>query len=946
MDRRRLADIRAGTVTNVQTSGSGYLVGPHLVLTARHIVINNSGSPWTRIESWIGHPADGRRTHCIARVLWDDRDSDLALLRFDSEIKLPDKTIRWGCFIGNKPVQYEGLAFPVFSRYDSAPGLEQLGGYLPPLAIGDNSCYVLDQSVAPVPDGTTQWGGASGAAVFCGDLLVATVAKDDRAFGNQRLHGTRLVDVLSQTNFAGLIAEDTGTWPTVEAVELSEFLKSARRRLTARTPGSLLAADLEAVAFTGRGEILEDLSRWRDSGAQLGVALMVGEGGQGKTRLAQEFVRLTAKHGSIAGFMDTSPPYRNQLNSASNAEIIRLLRMSNRSMLIVADYAETHPDYIENILDGIREGTMHSTIRLLLLSRSVNAWWENISEMLPGEDTRLIALSPLTSTLTGRKALYAAGVVDLAKHLPMLYLDPTDSSAVADWRSIAIKLADNPPDLSDGRLQNALTLLMAALTDLLTVGSGRAPLRADNFEEQELVTHELGYLRRTAVQRGLFEKDVLSRRTDQHDRNREAWGILERAIAGLILLGPTNTDRAHTIGELASPERAVDVSSWLAALYPAVGEYRSIGAMQPDRLAELILGRLLSKQLTLAGDVARHVKNFDGAITLLFILLRTGAHPQFASIRDQARDIILKHPVPFAEAALVLTVNLAHVASIQGSGSAAPALQAILENANSISDPINPEALASAMRMALERLAFPGSASAEPGLPAKALLIASANSGRRPDQAGSLYQELAKGGPLFVQALLDVAMDVIGVGFDEVRHDREPEQTALVSGPSTDYRQLVARTYSSNYQQLVRLAWLLVHNGEMAEEIVQDSFEAVLAAAPRLQDSEKVMLYSRQIIVDRARVFWRNRTITEGIAPLQREDIPSIEDEVLGKLEQSAVVDALRLLPERQREVIVLRYYGDLRDTEIAQIMGISPGAVKSHQARGLVALREIMRNQ
>jgi RNA polymerase sigma factor (sigma-70 family) len=63
-------------------------------------------------------------------------------------------------------------------------------------------------------------------------------------------------------------------------------------------------------------------------------------------------------------------------------------------------------------------------------------------------------------------------------------------------------------------------------------------------------------------------------------------------------------------------------------------------------------------------------------------------------------------------------------------------------------------------------------------------------------------------------------------------------------------------------------------------------------------------------------------------------------------MERSAVVSALRLLPDRQREAVVLRYYGDLSEADIAQAMGISRGAVKSHTARAIAALRNTLGQQ
>jgi RNA polymerase sigma factor (sigma-70 family) len=60
-------------------------------------------------------------------------------------------------------------------------------------------------------------------------------------------------------------------------------------------------------------------------------------------------------------------------------------------------------------------------------------------------------------------------------------------------------------------------------------------------------------------------------------------------------------------------------------------------------------------------------------------------------------------------------------------------------------------------------------------------------------------------------------------------------------------------------------------------------------------------------------------------------------------LERSAVISALQALPDRQRQALVLRYYADLPEAQIAEMMGISKGAVKSHTARGMAALRAVL---
>jgi RNA polymerase sigma factor (sigma-70 family) len=69
-------------------------------------------------------------------------------------------------------------------------------------------------------------------------------------------------------------------------------------------------------------------------------------------------------------------------------------------------------------------------------------------------------------------------------------------------------------------------------------------------------------------------------------------------------------------------------------------------------------------------------------------------------------------------------------------------------------------------------------------------------------------------------------------------------------------------------------------------------------------------------------------------------DVPSAEHGALVSLDRDRVVAALQGLTARQREAIVLRYYADLSEAEIATAMGISRGAVKSHTARGMAALR------
>jgi RNA polymerase sigma-70 factor (sigma-E family) len=158
-----------------------------------------------------------------------------------------------------------------------------------------------------------------------------------------------------------------------------------------------------------------------------------------------------------------------------------------------------------------------------------------------------------------------------------------------------------------------------------------------------------------------------------------------------------------------------------------------------------------------------------------------------------------------------------------------------------------------------------------------------------------------------------------------------------------DADRAVTAIYSEHYRSLVRLAAFLVRDNATAEEVVQDSFVAMHGAWRRLRDTDKALSYLRQSVVNRSRSVLRHRMVVDKNTPKPPPDMPSAEHGAIIQLERSAVVSALRALPERQREALVLRYYGDLSEAQIASVMGISRGAVKSHTARAMAALRVVL---
>ncbi len=160
------------------------------------------------------------------------------------------------------------------------------------------------------------------------------------------------------------------------------------------------------------------------------------------------------------------------------------------------------------------------------------------------------------------------------------------------------------------------------------------------------------------------------------------------------------------------------------------------------------------------------------------------------------------------------------------------------------------------------------------------------------------------------------------------------------AGQVWDADDAVTQLYATQYRALVRLATLLLRDVGAAEEVVQDSFIAMHGSWRRLRDHDKALAYLRQAVVNRSRSALRHRTVEQRHAPAPLPDHASAEHGAMEALEREDLIRALHLLPRRQREVLVLRYYVDLSEAQIADAIGISRGAVKSHASRGMASLR------
>jgi RNA polymerase sigma-70 factor (sigma-E family) len=145
--------------------------------------------------------------------------------------------------------------------------------------------------------------------------------------------------------------------------------------------------------------------------------------------------------------------------------------------------------------------------------------------------------------------------------------------------------------------------------------------------------------------------------------------------------------------------------------------------------------------------------------------------------------------------------------------------------------------------------------------------------------------------------------------------------------------------YAVHYAGLVRMAVLLLRDQALAEDVVQDSFVAMHGHWDRI-DPAKAPAYLRQTVVNRSRSALRHRTVVARHRPEPPPDAAPADHGVLDTERRTRVLDALAELPDRQREVLVLRHYLDMSEADIAATLGISRGAVKSHASRGAAALR------
>jgi len=154
-----------------------------------------------------------------------------------------------------------------------------------------------------------------------------------------------------------------------------------------------------------------------------------------------------------------------------------------------------------------------------------------------------------------------------------------------------------------------------------------------------------------------------------------------------------------------------------------------------------------------------------------------------------------------------------------------------------------------------------------------------------------------------------------------------------------DARGAVAALFAEHHLALVRLAVVMVGDVATAEDVVQDAFEKLQVGWHRLRATDRGLAYARAAVLNGCRNVRRRSAIARKHAGYAVPHDAAQPDAVQDLADGAELMAAIRGLPRRQREVVVLRFYLDLDVAEVAEMLGIGPSSVRSSSARALAQL-------
>ena len=147
--------------------------------------------------------------------------------------------------------------------------------------------------------------------------------------------------------------------------------------------------------------------------------------------------------------------------------------------------------------------------------------------------------------------------------------------------------------------------------------------------------------------------------------------------------------------------------------------------------------------------------------------------------------------------------------------------------------------------------------------------------------------------------------------------------------------------FHGQFAAMTRLAAML--GADDPEDVAQEAFVRLHRRSRTLRDPHAAVAYLRSTVVNLTRSRMRHLSVVRRLAPPPPPDVPSAEHDVVRRESHRELVSALGRLSARHREALVLRYWLDLTEAEMAEAMSVSKGTVKSHVSRGLDALAALM---
>jgi hypothetical protein len=614
----RVVDVRAHRPDGTTKMGSGYLVAERLVLTAAHVVFTDDG-----VAGSVTLRPVGAQRPLSGRVVWPPEQGplDAAVVEITEADWRPPRLgpPRWGRLTGRAArIDCEAMGFPrVLREPDGTREAEQLDGHLNPgtRLVGRRYDIHVDSAAPAVPtdpEAPSPWAGLSGAGLVAGELLIGVVVIDTPGFAERRLTAVPAGELAADPGFRAVLAA-YGDPLRLESVELADLFVRPPRRRGRLSAAQLLRPELATVRFRGRHQLLEELTGWCEGEEEVGCWLLVGPGGQGKTRLAQELCRQRRDAGWIAGMAVSGP----------DAQAIDRLADTIVPVLVVVDYAETRSDQLQQLLKVAWERSASTPVRLLLLARSAGEWWPQLRRQHPDAlaTSLTVELAPLEDTVAGRQAAFSQAVEDLAGGL-------TDVDPGVAWPQVAAQLS--PPELTSPRFNSVLTVHMAALTGLLQAGPHPIVASAGGRPEEVLLDHEQRYWEQTATAHQLT----------YYPRT------LRNAVAAATMCGAaTRTEALETIARVPGlrdqPEdRQFAAAAWLHDLYPTTeGHYW--GALQPDRLGEHLIGRVANDDPELLGLLLADAADSQVYLAVTVLARATSHQPHLAA---QLRELVATDP--------------------------------------------------------------------------------------------------------------------------------------------------------------------------------------------------------------------------------------------------------------------------------------------------------------